>query len=181
MLQSARLLAAQKAGRRFVVLKPAAAPMDWYGPVEAARAQGLDLRVFEGRDQDQAYEARAGFDAAMVASGTATLKTALLGTPFCILYRLNALSYAIGKRLVKIHSIGLANVVAGSRIVPEFLQQGLDPRAIAAAMEGLLSDPKARALQRKGLAPGLRSLGGKGVAARVAGELLKLAREARAA
>ncbi|HTB33664.1 MAG TPA: hypothetical protein VK842_02265, partial [bacterium] len=164
-----------------VVVKPAAAPAAWYAPAAAARAAGLDVSVFEGRGQDQAYAARAACDAALVASGTATLETALLGVPFLILYRVHPLSYAIGKRLVKIHSIGLANVVAGRRVVPEFLQEGLDPAAIAAELERLLEDPQARRGQRRDLAPGLRSLGKPGVAGRVAQELLALAREGHAA
>jgi len=179
MLEAALRVAAARPGTRFVVVKPAAAPLDWYAPVERARAKGLDVQVFEGRDQAAAYAARASFDAAMVASGTATLETALLGTPFCILYRLNAVSYAIGKRLVKIHSIGLANVVAGRRVVPEFLQDGLEPGAVAAETVRLLADPAARRGQRRGLAPGLRSLGRPGVAKRVAAELLALAQEHR--
>jgi lipid-A-disaccharide synthase len=180
MLRSAVLLAKARPGLRFVVVKPAAAPAQWYEEVEKARAQGLRVELFEGKSQAEAYTARAGFDAALVASGTATLETALLGTPFCILYRLNALTYAIGRRLVKIHSIGLANVVAGRRVVPEFLQEGLKPAAIAGALGGLLDDPEARREQRHGLRPGLLSLGGPGVARRVAGELLALAKEAHA-
>jgi lipid-A-disaccharide synthase len=170
MLESARQLA--KPGRRFVVIKPPAAPGAWY---QAARAQGVE--VFEGRDEAHAYRARAALDLALVASGTATLETALLGTPFCILYRVHPLTYAIGKRLVRVHSIGLANVVAGKRVVPEFLQDGLDPAAIARTAEGLLSDPAQRKAQRQGLAAGLQGLGKPGVAKRVAQELLKLARE----
>ena len=179
MLEAAQRTAAP--GRRFVVVKPASAPADWYGPVQAAREDGLDVSVFEGRGQAQAYAARAACDAALVASGTATLETALLGVPFLILYRVHPLTYAIGKRLVKIHSIGLANVVAGRRVVPEFLQEGLDPAAIAADLERLLSRPAERRSQRRGLAAGLRSLGRPGVAGRVAGELLALARETHAA
>jgi lipid-A-disaccharide synthase len=179
MLEAAQKVAGP--GRRFVVFKPASAPKAWYAPVDAARAAGLGVTVFEGRSQAQAYAARAACEAALVASGTATLETALLGVPFLILYRVHPVSYAIGKRLVKIHSIGLANVVAGRRVVPEFLQEGLDPAAIAAELERLCGDPKARRAQRLGLAPGLRSLGKPGVARRVAAELVALAKERRAA
>lgn len=175
MLASARALA--RPGAVWVVLKAPGAPRGWYEALARARESGLDLRLFEARDQAQAYRARAALDAALVASGTATLETALLGTPFCILYKVHPLTYAIGKRLVDIHSIGLANVVAGRRVVPEFLQQDLEPRRIAAELERLLDDPKARRAQRQALGPGLRSLGRPGVARRVAGELLALARE----
>ncbi|MGH7441348.1 MAG: lipid-A-disaccharide synthase [bacterium] len=181
MLDSARLLARDRPGLAFVVVKPPTAPFHWYRAVSQARAQGLRLDLFQGKDEDEAYTARAGFDAALVASGTATLETALLGTPFCILYRVNALTYAIGRRLVKIHSIGLANVVAGRRVVPEFLQGELKPEAVALALGRLLDEAPLRREQRLGLLPGLRSLGGPGVARRVALELLALAREVHAA
>ena len=181
MLSAAALLAREKPRLRFVVLKPPAAPLAWYDGVLRANAVGLNVELFEGKDQAQAYRARAGFDAALVASGTATLETALLGTPFCILYRVNALTYAIGRRLVKIHSIGLANVVAGKRVVPEFLQGDLKPDVIAETLGRFLDEPLARREQRRALLPGLKSLGGPGVAKRVAKELLELAKEAHAA
>jgi len=178
MLEAAQRAAAP--GRRFVVVKPASAPAAWYALLEAARQGGLDVALFEGRSQAQAYAARAACDTALVASGTATLETALLGVPFLILYRVHPVSYAIGKRLVKIHSIGLANVVAGRRVVPEFLQHGLDAGAIAADLVRLCGWPQERAAQRRALAPGLRSLGKPGVAGRVAKELLALAKERHA-
>jgi lipid-A-disaccharide synthase len=178
MLDAAQRL--QAPGRRFVVVKPPAAPDEWYEPARAAAARGLRVAVFEGVDQGQAYAARAACDGALVASGTATLETALLGTPFLILYRVHPLTYAVAKRLVKIHSIGLANVVAGRRVVPEFLQEGLDPAAIAAGLEALLSSAAERAQQRRGLAAGLRSLGKPGVAKRAAAELLAVVKARRA-
>jgi lipid-A-disaccharide synthase len=180
MLEAAQRLAAADPRRRFVVVKPPSAPAHWYEPLQAAQRQGLPVQLFEGRDQDHAYTARAALDAAMVASGTATLETALLGTPFSILYRVNALTFAIGKRLVRIHSIGLANVVAGRRVVPEFLQDELDAAKVAEAMEGFLGAASARRAQRQGLAKGLAGLGRPGVAKRVAGELLSLAGGAHA-
>jgi lipid-A-disaccharide synthase len=180
MLETAKLLAAADPARRFVVVKPPAAPAEWYAQAVQAQRAGLKIQVFSGKSQAQAYEARAAMDFALVASGTATLETALLGTPFCILYRVHPVTYAIGKRLVKIHSIGLANVVAGKRVVPEFLQQELIPASIAARSERLLTRPSERRAQRAGLLPGLAGLGRPGVAKRVALELLALSRAARA-
>jgi lipid-A-disaccharide synthase len=181
MLQAADLAATLRPDLRFVVVKLPAAPMDWYQPVLAARAQGLAVTIFESDDAASAYALRASCDAALVASGTATLETALLGVPFAILYRVHPLTYFIGKRLVKIHSIGLANVVAGRRVVPEFLQEGLDPVAINLELMALVDQAPRRAAQRAGLAQGLRSLGGPGVASRVAEELITLAQESRRA
>jgi lipid-A-disaccharide synthase len=181
MLETAALVARGREDLRFVVVKPPAAPESWYAPARDAARAGLKVEVFEDASPARAYAARAGFDAALVASGTATLETALLGTPQCILYRLNPLTYAIGRRLVKIHSIGLANVVAGRRVAPEFLQEGLVPADIAGAFGRLLDDPAERRAQREGLAAGLMSLGKPGVARRVSEELLTLAGERHAA
>ncbi len=180
MLEAAGLAASTRPGTAFVVVRPPAAPEAWYRAVERHRAAGLDVFLYSGPSAE-AYRARAGFDAALVASGTATLETALLGTPMCVLYRVNPLTYMIGRRLVRIHSIGLANLVAGRRVAPEFLQGGLRAAAVAAELGRLLDDPGARRAQREGFLPGLRSLGGPGVARRVCAELLSLAREGRAA
>ena len=180
MLQAAELAAILRPDWRFVVVKLPAAPPQWYQAVKEARDRGLAVTLFESGDNAKAYALRAACDTALVASGTATLETALLGVPFAILYRVHPLTYFIGKRLVKIHSIGLANVVAGRRVVPEFLQEGLDPVAISAEMLALASQPQRRQDQRQGLAEGLAGLGQPGVAGRVAQELLGLAQESRA-
>lgn len=68
--------------------------------------------------------------AAVVASGTATLETALLGVPMVIVYRLSTLSYLIGKLLIKSEFIGLPNIVAGKKIVPELIQKRADQLTI---------------------------------------------------
>jgi lipid-A-disaccharide synthase len=170
MLASAALAAEKVPGLQSVVFRPYGAPEEWYEP---ARQAGL--RVFQSENALTAYDARAACDAALVASGTATLETALLGVPFAILYRVNPITFAIAKRLVTLHSIGLANVVAGRRVVREFLQGDLVPADIAAEAVGLLQSPAKRAAQARGLAAGLRGLGKPGVAQRTAKELLALA------
>ena len=78
----------------------------------------------------------------MVASGTATLETALLGVPMAIIYKANFLTYLLTRSLIKLPYIGLVNVVAGKKIVPEFLQYGARPEKIAKYMVGLLEDDK---------------------------------------
>ena len=66
-----------------------------------------------------------------MASGTATLEAALLVTPMSIIYKVNLLSYSIIKRMIKIKYIGLANIVAGKEVVPEFIQKNAEPHIIA--------------------------------------------------
>ena len=90
--------------------------------------------------QDSTYDVIAHSDAAIVASGTATLETAWFGTPFALVYKVSGLSYLIGKILIKIPYIGLVNVVAGKCIVPEILQNGVNPKILAPIMERLIFD-----------------------------------------
>jgi lipid-A-disaccharide synthase len=88
-------------------------------------------------------------DAAAVASGTATLDAALAGVPFVAVYRMQALSYAIAKLLVRVDHIALPNLVAAARVVPELVQGECTPEAVAAHLRGFLDDPaKAEVLRR---------------------------------
>ena len=130
--------------------------------------QGAPVVLVEGRT----YAARAYADAALVASGTATLETALLGTPFAIVYRLNALTYQIAKRLVKVPHFGLANVVARREVAPELLQDEVNPERLGRELTRLLEPDEARRL-RAGLAEVRGHLGEPGAAARVVEDLLR--------
>ncbi|MBI3131536.1 MAG: lipid-A-disaccharide synthase [Acidobacteria bacterium] len=117
------------------------------------------------------YAARAHADAALVASGTATLETALLGTPFAIVYRLNPLTYQMARRLVKLPFIGLANIVAGREVAPELVQGEVEPTALARTLE-LLLDPVIAQRRRGDLANVRAHLGAPGAAKRVAERIL---------
>ncbi len=93
-----------------------------------------------------------GADAALVTSGTATLETALLGIPMVIVYKTSALTYAVGKRVVKVPHIGMVNLVAEREICPEYIQDAAEPEALAAAVRPLLSDTGERSRMLEGLA-----------------------------
>lgn len=110
----------------------------------------------------------AAADALLVTSGTATLEAALLGTPLAVLYRTSALTWFLGRRLVRIPRISLVNIVAGEDVVEEFLQDDARAERVAPHVAGLLDDPgRRRALSERLLR--LRSrLGEPGVADRVA-------------
>jgi lipid-A-disaccharide synthase len=172
MLKSAALMAQRRPGLRFVVIKAPQLPQSVYD--KAMAGDSSRALLFEGASTGEAYAVRAACDFALVASGTATLETAMLKVPFVIVYRVNPLSFSIAKRLVKIHSIGLANVVAGRRVVPELLQDELNPRRLAEISLGFLSDPALGRSQVEELAPSLQGLGGPGVAGRAASEALAL-------
>ena len=121
--------------------------------------------------QDRTYSARAYADAALVASGTATLETALLGTPFAIVYRLNALTYQMAKRIVKVPHFGLANVVAGREVAPELLQDEVNADRLGVELARLLEPDVARRVRAE-LREVRGHLGAPGAAGRVAEDLL---------
>jgi lipid-A-disaccharide synthase len=133
-------------------------------------ARGLDparlrgVRVVEGRTHCvQAYAS-----CCAVASGTATLETALLGTPLAIVYRVGWLNHAIARRVVRLSHIGLPNIVAGREVAPEFVQRDFRAAAVAATLARWLDDPAERARARAGLAVVRERLGGPGASRRVA-------------
>ena len=149
--------------------------------VVLALAPGLEprggLRVPPGiavvRGRTRATQAFA--TACAVASGTATLETALFGTPLVVLYRTGRFNYAIARRLVTLPRIGLPNIVAGREVVPELIQDRLTPDSLAAALARFLDDPSARDATRSELAGLREQLGGPGASARAARLLWELA------
>ncbi len=91
------------------------------------RKSSLDIEVHQG----DIYEVLDRCHIAMVTSGTATLDTAIMAVPMVIVYKVTPLSYRIGKILIKTPFIGLANLVAGERVVPELIQDEVTPERLA--------------------------------------------------
>jgi lipid-A-disaccharide synthase len=94
--------------------------------------------------QGQSREVMAAADVVLLASGTASLEAMLLRRPMVITYRVAPLSWAIMSRLVVTPYVGLPNVFAAREVAPEFLQDDLNPQAVALAAEGLLFDGDAQ-------------------------------------
>jgi lipid-A-disaccharide synthase len=108
-------------------------------------------------------------DAAMCKSGTTTLEASVAGCPHVVAYRTHPLTYFAAKRLVKIPYIGLVNVVAGRAVAPEFIQDGLQPSAVARTLGPLLDHASPRRQQMLAdLQDVRRMLGEPGAARRVA-------------
>jgi lipid-A-disaccharide synthase len=140
--------------------------------LSASQAAALEgVRVVRGRTRaTQAFST-----ACAVASGTATLETALFGTPLVILYRTGFLNYAIARRLVTLPRIGLPNIVAGREVAPERIQAAASGPELARVLGPWLDDPVARADARRELAVVRQQLGGPGASARAAALLWELA------
>ena len=77
---------------------------------------------------------------ALVTSGTATLETALAEIPMVVIYKVNQLSYEVGKRVVKVAFFSLVNLIAGKEIVPELLQSETVPEIVVSHMRTILDD-----------------------------------------
>jgi lipid-A-disaccharide synthase len=124
--------------------------------------------------QGDSRDAMRAADVALVASGTATLETALIGTPLVVMYVVNPFNYAIMKRLIKIPDISLVNIVAGRRIVPEYLQNEAVPETMATDLLSLLTDKKRRQQMLKELTEVKDKMGDGGASERVAKLLLNI-------
>ena len=88
---------------------------------------------------NEVYDVIGCADIAMVASGTATLETALMETPMIIIYKVSAPSYYVGRMVINIDHIGLVNIIAGKTVVPELIQFEASPENIAAGVMEILA------------------------------------------
>ncbi len=118
--------------------------------------------------QHQTYEVLAAADLALVASGTATLETALMGTPMVILYRLSPLTYHVGRLLIRVPHIGMANLLAEAALFPELIQDEATPARLTAAVLDLITDTDHLARIQAGLKRIRQRLGGPGASNRAA-------------
>jgi len=125
---------------------------------------GVDIRVVERNG----YDAVNAADLVWTASGTATLETALLLKPMIIVYRLSWLTYRIARWLVRVEHVGMANLIAGERVVPELIQAELRPERIVEESRRILNSPEARSVMVEKLSKLKDKLGSSGAAGRVA-------------
>jgi lipid-A-disaccharide synthase len=125
---------------------------------------GLEFTRVEGAT----YDALAAADCAIVASGTATVEAALLGTPMVVVYRVNRLTAAILRRMIRTPFIGMVNLIAGRRVVPELIQDAFTPQSVEAEVRNLLESEAARTQARAGLAEVRAKLGPGGAIERAA-------------
>jgi lipid-A-disaccharide synthase len=142
-----------------VALAPYLDPSAVEGPL-----RGLGVALVK----DQTAAALSAASLALVASGTATVETALLGTPMVVVYRVSPLTYAVGRRFLQVPHFAMVNLIAGRRVVPELEQRDFTPERVAAEALRLLSEPGAADVMRRELARVRDLLGGPGASARAA-------------
>jgi lipid-A-disaccharide synthase len=104
------------------------------------------------RDIAEKYDAFAAAEAGIIKSGTSSLEVALAGVPMVVGYRVNPITAAIVRRLVKVQYVSIVNLLAKRSIIPELLQQDCTPEKLSTELVRLLTDPAAAAAQRDGFA-----------------------------
>lgn len=134
MIGAARILARDHGLQPTLALAPTLSRAEI---AEVGRADLSGVRIIE----DDTYSIVAASELALVASGTATLETALLGCPEVIAYKVSPLTYIFGRMLITgVDHIGMPNILAGRRIAPELIQNDVTPENLVRAAEPLLSD-----------------------------------------
>ena len=163
MVKVADILSEQLPSVRFAI--PVASSVD-RTMVEAIVEEGTTARPLILHDglRDVLDEAAL----VITASGTVTLEAAIAGTPMIIVYKVSPLSYWLGKRLIRVKHIGMANLVAGRPIVPELIQHEASAEKIARRALHMLRDEKALAEIRRQLRHVAQSLGTSGASKRAA-------------
>jgi lipid-A-disaccharide synthase len=167
---SARLIRARVPRVQFLVARAPSLCDDLFASI-ATDPPG-PLAVVEG-DTDSVLAAA---DVALTASGTATVQAALHSTPMVIVYRVSRMTYSLGRRLVKLDTFGMVNLIAEERVVPELIQEAFTPVAVAAEAVSMLTDSDRVARIRAGLSRVRGRLGAPGASRRAAAAVLDAAR-----
>jgi lipid-A-disaccharide synthase len=163
MLDAAEKISAKKNNVVFILAENSnvAAPL-YVSALERYRR----LPLF--RLKDDTFKALGECDFAMVASGTATLETAVAGKPMIIAYSTSFFTYILARMFMKVRSVGLVNILLGKEAVPELLQADLTGEKLSLKTLEIISDSRRMEEMKKDLAKVRNSLGEKGAAKRAA-------------
>jgi len=165
LLDAAELILKERPKTRFLL--PVAGTIDDSLVLPHLKGRNLPMTMLRG----QTYDAIAVSDLCLVASGTATLETAIIGTPMVVVYKVNWLTSLISKFVIQAEHIGLPNVIAERRIVPEFIRGDFKASLIAAEALAILGNPQKQAKMREELDLVRKSLGEEGASRRVAAHI----------
>jgi lipid-A-disaccharide synthase len=171
MLKAAKLLAKEIKEIQFVIAASAEVENNLYW--EKISGLELEIKIIAGKT----YDCLSAADFCLVASGTATLETAIMQKPLAVIYKTSLLNYLLYRPQVKVPFIAMANIVAGEKIVPEFIQFQASPQKIAHTVLSLLNNPAEISRIKEGLLRVKKLLGEPGAsyrAARLVLEFLKL-------
>ena len=133
---------------------------------------GVSLDILAGQSLTQLTRC----SLAIVASGTATLECAMAGLPMLVIYKTSWLTYWLGRFLIQLPYLSMVNVLAGEKVVPEFLQRAMEPERLAKAALQILRNPKGAEAMAGRIRDVAKKLGGPGAAMRAAGEIEEVLR-----
>lgn len=162
MMNASEIIVKKMPGTQFVL--PLAETLDLESVEKILGQYSVPVRIVH----HDTLDAMACSDLVIVASGTATLEAALLGKPMVIVYKVSPVSYYIGKRIIKVEHIGLANLIAGKSVVPELIQDEANPERIATEVIHILSDEARLHRIKRELCEVREKLGEPGAAGRAA-------------
>ena len=176
LVRSAPLIRRRVPAAQFLVARAPHLDDQLFAPLAALSAAGVPLAVVESRTDD----VLAASDVAVTASGTATVQAALHGLPLVIVYRLSPLTYRLVRAFAQVDTVGMVNLIAGRRIVPELVQDALTAEAVRDEVVRFLLDAEAADRTRQALGQVREQLGGAGASGRAAAAVLATARAQRA-
>jgi len=169
MLDSAKLILQRYKQEQIEFVLPLASTIDEEYIRGIISKTKINIKIIKS----DVYNAISICDCAVVTSGTATLETAVLNVPMAIVYKTNFLTYILTKNVIKLPFIGLVNIVAGEKIVPEFLQYQARPDSIAEYIVSLLKDKGLLSSMKERFVKVKNSLGEPGASRRAASEIVK--------
>jgi len=172
LVRTAGAIAARLPAAQFIIGRAPHLADDLLAPLSAWPAAASRPVVVEG----QIDAVLASADVAVLASGTVTVQAALYGCPMVVVYRLGPITYTLGKPLVHVDTYAMVNLVAGTRVVPELIQDDFTPGAAAAEALKVLLDPAHAAKVKSDLAAVRSRLGTAGASRRAAEAVIETAR-----
>jgi lipid-A-disaccharide synthase len=179
LLETASLMTKSNADIQFIV---ALAATRSFTEVETAIADakknGLPLPKTLIVVKDETFEALTASDAAAVTSGTATLETAIIGTPLAIVYKTSPFNYSLLRPLINVENFGLINLIARETVAKEFIQNEFNAENLSAELFRLLDKEENQKIRQR-LNEVAKTLGAGGTARRAAAIILKYLRKTR--
>jgi len=172
MIEAAQLLSRSHPELQFALpLAKTFSPAEIEPKAGSPKAGSIDkLRLIE----NDTYNALSAADLAVVASGTATLETAIIGTPLIIVYRASTLNWRLFRPLINVPFVGMPNLIAGREIAPELLQDDMNPGTLAKQITVMLYDPDRLLRLRADLVAVREALGAANASERAARKILEM-------
>ncbi len=169
MLEASRLLKRDQPHLHFAAAAASAARLEEMRAARDAIGWGEDDCAIVAGDAHRLMQVAS---IGMIASGTATVEAAYFGLPHLIAYRVAALTYVVGRAVIRVDHLGMINVLAGHEVVREFIQSDCTPERLAAESARLLDDAEYRRVQVDSLAQVVSTLGPGGAARHTAEAIL---------